>query len=594
MVEKIEADRLHRLIQIGIALSAERDINRLMEMILLEAKELSNADGGTLYIRTDDDSLKFEIIRTDSLNIAMGGTTGKRINFPPVNMYDPETSKPNLKQVASAAALTSKSINIADAYEVQDYDFSGTKKFDSQTGYRSKSFLTVPLKNSQDQIIGVLQLLNAIDAETNEVISFSADIQPLIEALSSQAAIALDNQQLLEGQKRLLDSFIELIASAIDAKSPYTGGHCQRVPELTKMIAQAACESNEGSLASFDLTEEQWYELHVGAWLHDCGKVTTPEYVVDKATKLETIYDRIHEIRTRFEVVKRDAEIDYLKALIKNKGSAEDLGVALEKRLARLDDDFAFVAESNLGGEFMAPERVNRLKKIGTVKWTRTLDDRIGISFEEQKRKDLYPAASLPTMEKLLDDRADHIIKHDKPSQAFTDGNTFGFKMDIPEYKFNLGEIYNLSIDRGTLTSEERYKINDHIVQTIVMLEQLPFPKHLARVPEYAGGHHEKMDGTGYPRKLNKDEMSIPARIMAIADIFEALTASDRPYKPSKKLSDAIKIMSFLKKDAHIDGELFELFLTTGIYKEYAERFLDQCQIDEVDISQYLSQKKSS
>jgi HD-GYP domain-containing protein (c-di-GMP phosphodiesterase class II) len=594
MVEKIEADRLHRLIQIGIALSAERDINRLMEMILLEAKELSNADGGTLYIRTDDDSLKFEIIRTDSLNIAMGGTTGKRINFPPVNMYDPETSKPNLKQVASAAALTSKSINIADAYEGQDYDFSGTKKFDSQTGYRSKSFLTVPLKNSQDQIIGVLQLLNAIDAETNEVISFSADIQPLIEALSSQAAIALDNQQLLEGQKRLLDSFIELIASAIDAKSPYTGGHCQRVPELTKMIAQAACESNEGSLASFDLTEEQWYELHVGAWLHDCGKVTTPEYVVDKATKLETIYDRIHEIRTRFEVVKRDAEIDYLKALIKNKGSAEDLGVALEKRLARLDDDFAFVAESNLGGEFMAPERVNRLKKIGTVKWTRTLDDRIGISFEEQKRKDLYPAASLPTMEKLLDDRADHIIKHDKPSQAFTDGNPFGFKMDIPDYKFNLGEIYNLSIDRGTLTSEERYKINDHIVQTIVMLEQLPFPKHLARVPEYAGGHHEKMDGTGYPRKLIKDEMSIPARIMAIADIFEALTASDRPYKPSKKLSDAIKIMSFLKKDAHIDGELFELFLTTGIYKEYAERFLDQCQIDEVDISQYLSQKKSS
>jgi hypothetical protein len=344
--------------------------------------------------------------------------------------------------VASAAALTSKSINIADAYEGQDYDFSGTKKFDSQTGYRSKSFLTVPLKNSQDQIIGVLQLLNAIDAETNEVISFSADIQPLIEALSSQAAIALDNQQLLEGQKRLLDSFIELIASAIDAKSPYTGGHCQRVPELTKMIAQAACESIEGSLASFDLTEEQWYELHVGAWLHDCGKVTTPEYVVDKATKLETIYDRIHEIRTRFEVVKRDAEIDYLKALIKNKGSAEDLGVALEKRLARLDDDFAFVAESNLGGEFMAPERVNRLKKIGTVKWTRTLDDRIGISFEEQKRKDLYPAASLPTMEKLLDDRADHIIKHDKPSQAFTDGNPFGFKMDIPDYKFNLGVYF--------------------------------------------------------------------------------------------------------------------------------------------------------
>ena len=591
MEENIEADRLHRLIQIGIALSSERDINRLMEMILLEAKELSNADGGTLYIRTDDDSLKFEIIRTDSLNIAMGGTTGKRINFPPVKMYDPETSQPNLKQVASAAALTSKSINIADAYEGQDYDFSGTKKFDTQTGYRSKSFLTVPLKNSQDQIIGVLQLLNAIDPETNEVIAFNAGIQPLIESLASQAAIALDNQQLLEGQKRLLDSFIELIASAIDAKSPYTGAHCQRVPELTKMIAKAACESNEGTFKSFNLTDEQWYELHVGAWLHDCGKVTTPEYVVDKATKLETIYDRIHEVRTRFEVIKRDAEIDYLKALVKKKGSEEDLGVALEKQLAKLDDDFAFIAESNLGGEFMAPERVDRLKQIGAIEWVRTLDDRIGISFEEQKRKNLYPAASLPVVEKLLDDRVDHVIKHERTSQTFADGNSFGFKMEIPEYKFNLGEVYNLSIDRGTLTKEERYKINDHIVQTIVMLEQLPFPKHLERVPEYAGGHHEKMDGTGYPRKLMKDEMSLPARIMAIADIFEALTASDRPYKLPKKLSDSIKIMSLMKKDAHIDGDVFELFLTSGIYKKYAERFLDQGQIDEVDISQYLNQK---
>jgi HD-GYP domain-containing protein (c-di-GMP phosphodiesterase class II) len=594
MGENIEANRLHRLIQIGIALSAERDINRLMEMILLEAKGLSNADGGTLYIRSDDDSLKFEIIRTDSLNIAMGGTTGKRINFPPVNMYDPETSKPNLKQVASAAALTSKSINIADAYDDQDYDFSGTKKFDSQTGYRSKSFLTVPLKNSQNQIIGVLQLLNAIDPNTNDVIAFNASIQPLIEALASQAAIALDNQQLLEGQKRLLDSFIELIASAIDAKSPYTGGHCQRVPELTKMMAQAACESNEKTFKSFNLNEEQWYELHVGAWLHDCGKVTTPEYVVDKATKLETIYDRIHEVRTRFEVVKRDAEIYYLKALIANEGSAEDLGVALKNQLAKLDDDFAFIAESNLGGEFMAPERVDRLKKIGAVEWTRTLDDRIGISFEEQNRKNLSPTTSLPVVEKLLDDRADHIIKHERTSQAFTDGNPFGFKMEIPEYKFNLGEVYNLSVGRGTLTEEERYKINDHIVQTIVMLEQLPFPKHLARVPEYAGGHHEKMDGTGYPRKLIKNEMSLPARIMAIADIFEALTASDRPYKPPKKLSDAIEIMSFMKKDAHIDGDLFELFLTSGVYKKYAERFLDQGQMDEVDISQYLSQKKEN
>jgi len=599
------ATSFERLIEIGIALSAERNINRLMEMILLEAKALTNADGGTLYIRgetkTDPMSgsamfeptpegtrLKFEIMRTDSLNIAMGGTTGKDISFPPVNMFDPETGDKNMKQVASAAALTAASVNIPDAYEADDFDFSGTKKFDEQTGYRSKSFLTVPLKNSQEEVIGVLQLLNAQDPDSQEVIPFSAEIQPLIEALASQAAVALDNQQILEGQKKLLDSFIELIASAIDAKSPYTGGHCQRVPELTKMLARAACESEDPPFAGFDLSEDEMYELHIGAWLHDCGKVTTPEYVVDKATKLETIYDRVHEVRTRFEVVKRDAVIDYLKAVIDNKGEPETLRGELEERLSKLDDDFAFIAECNLGGEFMAPERVERLNEIAAIQWTRTLDDRIGISHEEAKRKERTPKPELPVVENLLADREDHIVYRETPEPAAEEDNAFGFKLDVPEHKFNLGEVRNLAIGRGTLTDEERFKINDHIVQTIIMLEQLPFPKHLKKVPEYAGGHHEKMDGTGYPRKLTNEDMSIPAKIMAIADIFEALTAADRPYKPAKPLSACVKIMSFMKKDAHIDGDLFELFLKSGIYQEYADRFLDPSQIDEVDISQYL------
>ncbi|MBT6095929.1 MAG: GAF domain-containing protein [Rhodospirillaceae bacterium] len=580
-------NQFQRLIEVGIALSAERDTNRLMERILLEAKDICNADGGTLYLRTEQDALKFEIMRTDSLDIALGGTTGKEITFPPLRMYDPETGAENRKNVATWAAISGTSVNIKDAYEADDFDFTGTKKFDEGMGYRSKSFLTVPLKNSQQEIIGVLQLLNAKDRETGEVIAFGTDIQPLIEALSSQAAVALDNQQLLEGQKKLLDSFIELIASAIDAKSPYTGGHCQRVPELTKMLANAASESTEGLYADFELTEDQWYELHISAWLHDCGKVTTPEYVVDKSTKLETIYDRIHEIRMRFEVVKRDATIEYMKAIIDG-GDPDALRVELEERLAKLDDDFAFIAESNLGGEFMAPERVDRVKEIADIEWTRTLDDRAGVSFEELKRKERAPAPQLPIVEKLLADRDDHIIYRESPATAAADDNPYGFQLDVPENKFNMGEVYNLCIGRGTLTEEERFIINDHIVQTIVMLEQLPFPKHLKKVPEFAGGHHEKMDGTGYPKKLNEEDMSLPARIMAIADIFEALTAADRPYKPPKKLSDSIKIMSFMKKDAHIDANLFELFLTSGVYKEYAECFLDPSQIDEVDISQYL------
>lgn len=579
-----------RLIDIGIALSSERDNDKLMEMILLEAKDLCNADGGTLYLRTDDDCLKFQIMRTDSLNIAMGGTTGKEIRFPSLRMYDDETGAPNYKNVASHAALTMQSINIADAYDSVDFDFSGTKKFDEGTGYRSKSFLTVPLINSQEIVIGVLQLLNAQDFDTGEVIPFAQEIQLPIEALVSQAAVALDNAQLLASQKKLLDSFIELIASAIDAKSPYTGGHCQRVPELTKMLAKAACESGDGPFSEFDLTEDEWYELHIAAWLHDCGKVTTPEYVVDKATKLETIYDRIHEIRTRFEVIKRDRVIEYLRAV--NEGGDEAaLRATMESELAKLDDDYAFIAESNVGGEFMAPERIERVQEISNLKWTRTLDDRIGISHEESKRKERLPAPALPVEENLLTDRPDHVVYRDGITSSQESDNKFGFQLDVPEHMYNLGEVYNLSIGRGTLTEEERFKINDHIVQTIIMLEQLPFPKHLKRVPEYAGGHHEKMDGTGYPRKLNKGDMSVPARIMAIADIFEALTAADRPYKAPKKLSDSVKIMSFMKKDAHIDDELFELFLTSGVYKEYAERFLLPEQLDEVDIAPYLDAK---
>ncbi len=581
------ADAYLRLIEIGIALSAERENNRLMERILLEAKDLCNADGGTLYLVAEDEGLKFEIMRTDSLNIALGGTTGKEITFPPVRLYDSKTGKPNHKNVATHVALSGDSINIPDAYKAKDFDFSGTKKFDKGTGYRSRSFLTVPLKNHDGDVIGVLQLLNAQDTDTGEVISFSEDIQPLVEALTSQAAVALDNQYLIDAQKQLLDSFIELIASAIDAKSPYTGGHCQRVPELTKMLARAACDSRAPLYRDFDLTEDEWYELHISAWLHDCGKVTTPEYVVDKATKLETIYDRIHEIRTRFEVAKRDVEIDYLKAMLDGKGDAKKLKKERDERLAQLDDDFAFVAECNIGGEFMAPERVERIKEIAGRTWTRTLDDRLGISRDEAKRRAQVPERPAPVEESLLADKEEHVIRRDSPD-AMTDDNPFGFQLDVPAHKYNLGEIYNLCIPRGTLTAEERFKINDHMVQTIVMLEQLPFPKHLRRVPEYAGGHHETMIGTGYPRKLTKDDMSIPARIMAIADIFEALTAADRPYKAPKTLSESIRIMSFMKKDQHIDEDLFHLFLETGAYKEYAERFLKPEQIDEVDVSQYL------
>ncbi len=536
-LETSTLDLVERLLEIGTALSAEKDTPRLLEMILLGAKEITHADGGTLYrVSGDHESLEFAIIRTDSLDIAMGGTTGNQITFPNLPLHR-EDGTPNTNMVAACAALERVTINIPDAYENTTYDFSGTRTFDESTGYRSKSFLTVPMANHENEVIGVLQLLNKLDPESGEVVPFSPEDQRLVESLASQAAVALTNQQLIANLRELFESFIEMIASAIDDKSPYTGGHCRRVPELSMMLADACARTSEGPLASFAMSPSDRYELKIASWLHDCGKVTTPEYVVDKATKLETIHDRVHTVDTRFEVLKRDAEIELLKVRIAALEAGEEadhaaLEAAYEARVAQLDDDREFVRRHNVGGEFMRDEDKARVRQIAENRW----------------------------------------VGADGKEQAFLTDN----------------EIYNLCIERGTLTGEEREVINYHITATIKMLESLPFPKDLLRVPEFAGGHHEKMDGTGYPRGLKRDDMSVQARIMGIADIFEALTAADRPYKKPKTLSESIKILSFMVKDQHIDPDLFRLLLESGIYKDYAERFLKPEQLDEVDLGQYL------
>ncbi|MEE8335976.1 MAG: HD domain-containing phosphohydrolase [Candidatus Neomarinimicrobiota bacterium] len=530
-------EQIHKLSEIGLALSREKDMNRLLELILLEAKRIANADAGTLYMATDEQSLKFEIIMTDSLKFHMGGTSGKEIPFYPVKLYL-ENGEPNNHNVSANVGLSGITLNIPDAYKAEGFDFSGAIAFDKKTGYRSKSFLTVPLKNHQDEIIGVLQLLNAQDEKSGEIISFSKEIQDRVEALSSQAAIAVTNKNLIRDLENLFESFIKLIASAIDSKSPYTGGHCARVPEITMMLAEAVHNESKGPFKDIKFTEKEMYELRIAAWLHDCGKVTTPEFVVDKSTKLETIYDRVNEVETRFGVLKRDALIKNLKNELKiernsdfsdeeKKDRIKILQGDYRNSIKNLDSDLEFIREANVGGEFMSGEKQDRIRNIAEYKW--------------------------------------------KPN-----GKMVNF--------LSQNEIYNLCIPRGTLTPEERQIINDHIVMTIKMLETLPYPKHLKNVPEFAGGHHEKLDGTGYPKGLAKNDMSVQARIMAIADIFEALTASDRPYKKGKTLSQAMRILGFMKNDAHIDAELFELFVQKKIYLQYAEKNLDPSQIDEVNI----------
>jgi len=525
--------QVKNLAEIGLSLSKEKDMDVLLENILLEAKRIANADGGTLYMKTDDDRLRFEIMMTDSLKFHMGGTSGQDIPFYPVKLYE-DDGAPNKHMISAYVGLTGETVNIPDAYKAKGFDFSGTKAFDEKTGYRSKSFLTVPLKNHEDEIIGVVQLLNAKDKKTDESIPFSIEIQDIVEALSSQAAVAITNKNLIRDLEILFESFIKLIASAIDAKSPYTGGHCARVPEITMMLAEAINESENEHFKNIHFTDKQMYELKIAAWLHDCGKVTTPEYVVDKATKLETIYDRVHTVATRFEVLKRDQEIKFLKQQLKvekdsslseleTKNALKDIRKKYREKITQLDDDLDFVKTTNVGGEFMSGDKKEQVKKIAQYRW-----------------KD--------------------------------NGESKNFLSD--------DEVKNLCIAKGTLTAEERKIINDHIVHTIDMLQQLPYPNHLKNVPEFAGGHHEKLDGTGYPLGLTKDEMSIQAKAMAIADVFEALTARDRPYKEGKALSMAMRIMGFMKNDAHVDPFLFELFVKEKIYLKYAEKYLTKEQLD--------------
>lgn len=582
---EVAESKLSRLVTLGIAMSAEHHTDKLMEMVLLGAKEIANADGGTLYILDEKNQLQFQMIHNTSLGIAMGGTENDPPNLPPVQLYN-DQGEPNFANVVSYCVHKAETVNIRDAYDPVDFDFSGTRMFDEKNNYRSKSFITVPLRPRGGDVIGALQLINAQEEGSDHVVPFTEDIQGFVEALASQAATAMDNRNLVEAQQKLMDSMIQLIAGAIDAKSPYTGGHCARVPELAIMLAEHASKVEDGPLGDFAFkTDEQWREFRIGAWLHDSGKVITPEYVVDKATKLESIFNRIHEIRTRFEVLLRDAQITRLETLVAG-GDATEAEAAFERTKAELLSDFAFIAECNVGSEFMAPEAVERLGEIAKKTWQRHFDDRLGLSHGEMKRYNGTPPDALPATERLLDDKPHHIIPRDTGVHDMYDG--LDFKLEIPEHLYNYGEMYNLSVTRGTLTREEHFKIVEHIMQTIAMLERMPFPKHLARVPEYAGTHHEALDGSGYPRKLTKDELSVPSRIMAIADIFEALTASDRPYKTPKTLSESVKILSFFRDDGHIDPDLFDLFLTSGAYKTYADRFLTPEQIDEVDIAAYV------
>jgi len=514
--------RIRRLNEIGVTLSAEKDRDKLLEGILLGAKELTHADGGTIYIVGDDHCLHFEIVRTTSLQLAWGGTTGNAVKLPAIPLYD-EEGCPDKRTVAAYAALTGETVNISDAYTAEGFDFTGTRRFDTQMGYRSRSFLTVPLKNHEGEVIGVLQLINAQDPTTARIKAFSDDDQHLVESLASQAAIAMTNHHLIDSLNAMLESFIRAIADAIDAKSPYTGNHCRRVPVLTDLLVDAINTTDEGPLKDVTFSQSDRYELQMAAWLHDCGKVTTPIHVVDKSTRLETVFDKIHLIDTRFEVLRRDAEIKCLRKKLQllQEGTVDRLTTCddeLQETLRVLADEQQFLRRCNQCTDIVDHEKEERIKNIS---W-RCFETNEGVR------------------EQLLSDN----------------------------------DVRDVSVGQGTLTTGEREVVNSHVGATINILKNLTYPAHLKNIPEIAGKHHERVDGRGYPQGLTKEQMSVQARMLAIADIFEALTSGERPYKKAIPLSKALKILNDIKDDGHIDPDIFDVFVKKKVYEKYAEKYL--------------------
>jgi len=553
---------IRRFLDISLRVASEPNFQKLLPELLDETLQAARARAGVLYL-PDEEQTRLEPVACRMAGMIDGpqGLPSLALDHPAIAAILAEGRSqggPIPAALAGADALGRLLANTPNA----------TAK------------IAVPLLVRERGLVGVMVLL-CEQTPDSSLVAF-------VQALSGSMAVTLEARDLIQAQKRLFNSFVKLLAGAIDAKSAYTGGHCARVPELTRLLAEAAAQSQAAKFKDFQMSDDDWEALHIAGWLHDCGKITTPEFVVDKATKLETIYDRIHEVRTRFEVLWRDAEVAYWQGRAEG-GDPAQLEEALKAEQARLTEDYGFVATCNEGGEFMADDKIARLKDIASRRWLRHFDDSIGIGEEEKARKPANDApAQLPVWEDLLADKAEHLLAR-PANQIIPDDNRWGFRMSVPQYLYNRGELYNLTVKRGTLTEEDRYKINEHIVQTMVMLSELPFPKHLRDVPEIAGSHHEKMDGTGYPRRLAGDEINLLGRIMVVADIFEALTAVDRPYKKGKTLSEAVKIMSFMVKDHHLDRDLFELFLSSGAYRVYAEKFMRPEQIDDVEVETYLS-----
>lgn len=520
---------VNRMVEIGSALSSTRELGVLLEMIVDEARRFTNADGGTLFL-VDDQArvLRWAIIQNETMGIRIGGTSSGSVDesiFRPIPLSK-EDGSPELDNVATYVANTGEPISIGDVYdEADEFDFEGPLKFDEQTGYRTRSMLVVPLVHFEGGVIGVLQLINARDKQ-NTSIPFDDTFVGLTSSLAGQAAVAVKNAQLFLELELQFEAFIRTIATAIDAKSAYTAGHVKRVVDIAMSIAHAMHRAQDGPFAEKSFSRDELKALKIASWMHDVGKIATPEYVVDKATKLETIFDRLEIVRLRYQLLHKEAECQMLRAMLASpddKEAARAAQEAFQREVEELAEELDFIEVCNRGTEFMANDKLERLEAIA--------------SKEAKVGED--------TIHRLTED-----------------------------------ELYNLSIRKGTLTEEEITVIRDHAMISYRMLVQLPFSRHLANVPEIAAGHHEKLNGKGYPRGLTAEQLSTEARILAVADIFEALTAADRPYKSPTPLSRVKRILDAMVSDGELDPDIVRFAMEAGVFDEYAEREVSEHQRD--------------
>ncbi|MTV50811.1 HD domain-containing protein [Heliobacillus mobilis] len=492
------------LLDIGIALSAEKEHDRVLEMIVTEARRVTGADAGTLYL-CEESQLTFKIVQNETLKVFLGGQGEPVVNFPPVPM--------RLENVSAYAALKAECVNIADVYEAKEFDFSGPKRYDNMTGYRTKSMLVVPLKNHESEVIAVLQLINATD-EQGEVIPFAPELEKVVSSLASQAAISLTNRGLLDSIQQLFHSFVEVMATAIDAQTPYNAHHTRRVAFLAEELGRAINKADRGIFADMVFDEERLEQLVMSAWLHDIGKIATPLSVMNKATRLG---DRRELVLLR---------MDYIAALLRQE--------YFEKKMASLGK-----------GDRFADEQLEAW-------WSETW----------RHWENVYEL----------------ILYADNPSNRITDDKIAELrKVQLSEYIDREGkrqpwltaaELEALCVIKGTLTNSERIQMEEHVQVTKRMLEKLPFPRKLEDVPIWASMHHEHLDGKGYPLGLAGESIPLEARILALVDVFDALTASDRPYKKAMPVDEALRIVGFMVKDGKLDGALLQIFQEQKVWEK--------------------------